>query len=516
MKSPEMSSHPSTPSELEFETETTEKSNNNNSLKTNLWKWLILVPILAGGISIWQILTPSSTPTAHSRNQTPPPKAVETMTLSVSTGTKKVKLLGQVEAGGKATLSPQIEGTVERIVVKEGDIVTPGMTVAILDDADAQINLAQAKARLVQEQSNLARLQVGTRPEIIRQREAELKAAQAREQEAQYNLNSLIALQPDLIAQRQAELETIKAREKEAQDNLQRIEGLSLEGALSERALVEAQSTAQAAHSQRLRAESVLKAQETQSHQTIAQGRTRLDNAKSDRLRQAAMLAEAKAGPTKEEIDAQRGVVNAVKAAVDQAKLSQERTKIKASVPGVVQSRQADPGDYLEVNDPILTLVSDRSLDIFLEVPESFSGQVREGMKVNLFARALQNWEKVTEITAVVPAADTNSRRQLVRVTLNNPPKNLLPGMAIQANLIIPILDSNTFTVPRDALTRRGEQWLLFKVNDDQAEQLEVELIADLGKEVIISHPQLQKGQSIVIRGGDGLKNNAVIKIVKS
>ena len=516
MKSPEMSSHPSTPPELEFETEKNEKSSNNNSIKTNLWKWLIIVPILAGGFGIWQILTPSPVPTAQSRNQTPPPKAVETMILSVSSGTREVRLLGQVEAGGKARLSPQIEGTVQKIVVKEGDKITPGMTVAILDDADAKIALAQAKARLVQEQSNLARLQVGTRPEIIRQREAEFNAAQAREQEAQENLNSLIALQPDLIAQRQAELETIKAREKEAQDNLQRIEGLSLEGALSERALVEAQSTAEATRNQRLRAESALKAQETESRQAIAAGRTRLDNAKSDRLRRTAMLAEAKAGPTQEEIDAQQGVVSAAKAAVDQAKLSLERTKIKASVSGVVQSRQADPGDYVEGNDPILTLVSDRSLDIFLEIPESFSGQVREGMRVNLSARALQNWQKVTEITAVVPTADTNSRRQLVRVTLNNPPKNLLPGMAIQANLIIPILDANTFTVPRDALTRRGEQWLLFKVNDDQATQLKVELIADLGKEVMISHPQLKQGQSIVIRGGDGLKDNAVIKIVES
>ena len=164
----------------------------------------------------------------------------------------------------------------------------------------------------------------------------------------------------------------------------------------------------------------------------------------------------------------------------------------------------------------ILNLVSDRSLDIFLEIPESLSGQVTEGMQVNLLARALPNWEKTTQITAVIPSANSNSRRQLVRISLSNPPEQLLPGMAIQADLIMPIVDANTFTVPRDSLTRRGDQWLLFTVDNNQAEQLEVELIEDLGEDVIISHPQLKQGQSIVIKGGDGLQDDATVTIIKS
>lgn len=214
MKSPEISSQPSTTTDLKFEEQKDEKTNNSQQKNSKLLKWLIPLAILGGGIAIGQIFTPSPTPTDQSSNQTPPPKPVETITLTVSNGKREVRLLGQVEAGGKATLSSQIDGTVQKIVVKEGDVITPGMTVAILDDADANIALAQAKARLVQEKSNLARLQVGTRPEIIRQREAELTAAQAREREALETLESLIALQPDLIAQRQAELEPSKLEKK--------------------------------------------------------------------------------------------------------------------------------------------------------------------------------------------------------------------------------------------------------------------------------------------------------------
>ncbi|EAZ92007.1 efflux RND transporter periplasmic adaptor subunit [Crocosphaera chwakensis] len=515
MKSTDLSSEQSSDSKLEFE-EQQEENRQNTTKNKQFPRWLIPIVILGGGITLWQIFSPLVIPTTETNNQTPPPKPVETVLLSSGQGNRQVRLLGQVEAGAKATLSSQVSGTVEKILVKEGDSITSGMIVAILDDADGKIALAEAQARLVQEQSNLERLEVGTRSEIIAQRKAELTSAQAREQEARDNLERLIALQPDLIAQGQAELESARSREKEAQDNLQRIKGLSLEGALSERALVEAEARADETRNQRLRAEAALKAEETSTRQDIAQAQTRLDNAKSDRLRATAILAEAQAGPTQEEIDAQRGVVNAAQAAVEQAKLRLERTKIRASVSGVVQSRQADPGDYVEVNDPILSLVSDRSLDIFLEIPESLSGQISEGMQVNLFARALPNWEKLTQITAVVPSANSNSRRQLVRVSLSNPPQKLLPGMAIQADLIMPIIDKDTFTVPRDALTRRGDQWLLFTVNNNQAEQLEVKLIEDLGKDVIISHPQLRKGQSIVIKGGDGLQDDATVTIIKS
>ena len=78
----------------------------------------------------------------------------------------------------------------------------------------------------------------------------------------------------------------------------------------------------------------------------------------------------------------------------------------------------------------------------------------------------------------------------------------------------MPIMEANTFTVPRDALTRRDERWVLFTVDDNQAQQLEVEMIADLGKEVIVSHPQLRQGQSVVIKGGDGLQDNTMVTIV--
>ncbi|ELS00710.1 RND family efflux transporter, MFP subunit [Xenococcus sp. PCC 7305] len=427
-----------------------EKQQNPHKKSNKFPGWLIVILLLGGGATLWRFSNSQVLPPVQTTSQGPPPRAVEVVELKSGTATRQVKLLGQVEAGEIATLSSQVNGRVERVLVKEGDRVTAGMTVAILDDADASLALAEAQARLAQEKGNLARLQVGTRPEII--------------------------------AQRQAELNTARARELEAQDNLERVASLTVEGALSQRVLVEA--------------------------------RTQADAATSEKLRITAILAEAQAGPTKEEIEAQQGLVAAAQAVVRQAELARQRSQVTAAFSGIVQSRSVNTGDYVEESDPILTIVSDRSLDIFLEVPESLSGQVATGMRVQLNARALANWQQETTITAVIPTADRASRRQLVRVSLNNPPPGLLPGMAIQASLAVPVDRANTFILPRDALTRRGEQWLVFTVNGNQAQQLEVEMVADLGQEIMIVNPELEAGQAVVVRGGDGLTDNATVKVV--
>lgn len=442
-----MTSTPDSPQgSPKLETQVTEQK------KSKLPGWLLAVLLLGGGgIALWQILTPDSAPTAQTVAQAPPPKAVTTIPLTSGTANRQIRLLGQVEAGERATLSPQIDGTVQRVLVREGDRITPGMTVAILDDADSRLALAEAQARLAQERGNLARLQVGTRPEVI--------------------------------AQRQAELDAARTRELEAKDNLERISGLTEDGALSRRALVEARAEA--------------------------------DTARSEKFRVEALLAEAQAGATKEEIDAQQGLVAAAQAAVEQAQLGMQRTEIKAPFSGIVQAREADPGDYLEVNDSLLTIVSDRTLDIFLELPESLSGQVAPGMTVSLNARALPNWQQEAEITAVVPTANTSSRRQLVRVSLDNPPPELLPGMAIQGNLAMPVENTDAFIVPRDALTRRGNEWLLFAVDGDRVRQINIEMIADMGQKVAVANSELQEGQSIVVTGGDGLIDNATVQVIE-
>lgn len=411
---------------------------------------LLLISIGINGIALFRIFSPAqqATKTATATAKTPPPRAVEVTTLARGNATRNVQLLGQVESPQQATIRAQTAGVVKQMLVQPGDRVTQGMTIAVLDDTEQKLALSQAQAQLAQQRSELARLEVGTRPEIVAQREAAVSAA--------------------------------RAREAEAVDNLKRRTALVKEGAIAQRLLVEA--------------------------------RAAVDNARGERLEAQAELAEAKAGFTREVIDAQKANVAAAMSVVNQAKLQIQRTGIKANSDGVVLQRQVSPGDYLQNGGEIITLVAGDKLDIFLELPEKLSSQVAAGTKVQLTARALPQWKGNATITGVVPSADAASRRQRVRVRLDNPPQGLLPGMAISGNLQL-AANTEGFVVSRDALTRKQDRWLVFAVEDSKAKEIEVEMVADMGQQVAISGNDLQPGQKIVLRGGDGLKDKAEVKV---
>lgn len=342
--------------------------------RRRLWAALAVVLMAAGGIATWRSLTTQPVSKPAVAQQGPPPRAVETIALTQGSSARQVQLLGQVEASERATVRAQTSGVVEDLLVQPGDRVEPGMTIAVLDDADQQLARSQAEARLAQERSNLARLTVGTRPEII--------------------------------AQRQAALSSATAREQEAIDNLKRTEALVQEGALSQRLLVEARSA--------------------------------VDAARGERLEAQAQLAEAQAGPIREEIEAQRATMAAAQAEVNRARLTQFRTQVKATAAGVVERRLASQGDYVQTNGEIVSLIAGDRLDVFLELPEELTGRVTAGMPIQLTSRALPQWNPRTTITAVVPAADATSRRQRVRVRLGNTEQRLLPGMAITGTLEMP------------------------------------------------------------------------------
>jgi multidrug efflux pump subunit AcrA (membrane-fusion protein) len=421
--------------------------------KRQIWRWLIPIALLGVGFFAWRSFTSSGNaqaPSGARPQQGPPPRPVELTTLQTGNAETRVKLNGQVEASQQSTIRAQTTGVVQEILVQAGDRIARGQAIATLDDSTQRLSVAESQAKLAQQRSNLARLEVGTRPEIIAQRKAALNAAEA--------------------------------RERAAQDNFKRSSDLVREGAISQRLLVEAQAG--------------------------------LDTARAQRLEAQAELAEAQAGPIQAEIEAQQANVAAATAALNQAQLDQSRTQVIATAAGTVQTRRVSQGDLVQAGGEIVTLIARDQLDIFLEVPENLTGQVRPGSTVELTTRGLPNWKQRSQISAIVPSADPASRRQRVRVQISNPPPGLVPGMAVEAALIQPSTRTG-FIVSRDVLTQRRNQWFVFTIEDDKAKPVRVEMIADMGQQVAIVSPDLRAGQAIVSRGGDGLQEGAAVRVVK-
>ena len=113
---------------------------------------------------------------------------------------------------------------------------------------------------------------------------------------------------------------------------------------------------------------------------------------------------------------------------------------------------------------------------------------------------------------ALALACAAIARRWMTDDAIPAPP-GLLAGMAVAGKLDIP-LNTPAFVISRDALTLRRDQWFVFAVADGKARQVQVELVADMGETVAIYNDALRPGQDIVVRGGDGLRDGAMVKIV--
>ena len=113
----------------------------------------------------------------------PPPEAVrpvKTMVVSAGDDVHVRTFPGKVEAAKKAELAFQVSGLLVSLPVKEGQTVKKGDTIAQLRQDEFQARLKTLQGQLDQARAGLRALQAGERAEVIQQREAAVRAAEAR------------------------------------------------------------------------------------------------------------------------------------------------------------------------------------------------------------------------------------------------------------------------------------------------------------------------------------------------
>ena len=82
---------------------------------------------------------------------------------------------GKIEPERSINISPKNAGVIKNLLVKEGDIVKKGQTLAYMDDSNLQGQLTQAKAGIASQEASLEKLKAGNRSEEIAQAKAQLE-----------------------------------------------------------------------------------------------------------------------------------------------------------------------------------------------------------------------------------------------------------------------------------------------------------------------------------------------------
>jgi RND family efflux transporter MFP subunit len=138
-------------------------------------------------------------------------------------------------------------------------------------------------------------------------------------------------------------------------------------------------------------------------------------------------------------------------AAADVANLEQQQTyeKVIAPFAGVVTERHADTGDLINAGNSgpgaeLFRVSKISTMRIFVPVPEQYSQEIRDGMRVSIELTELPGKRFDAAVTRSTRAINTASRTLQVEVDTPNPTGELLPGA--YANVHIQL------TVPKRSL----------------------------------------------------------------
>jgi RND family efflux transporter MFP subunit len=145
--------------------------------------------------------------------------AVEAAAVEIRSAQRLLEVTGTLQPYDKVTVSSEIDGPVQRVLVDLGDDVTPGQVLAEINPEEFRIQVEQARSRLQQARAQLG-IREGQDPRLVRNEDTpEVRRADAILEEAQQNFRRVGQLFEEKIGTQQS-VDQARAQLKSAQANL--------------------------------------------------------------------------------------------------------------------------------------------------------------------------------------------------------------------------------------------------------------------------------------------------------
>lgn len=193
--------------------------------------------------------------------------------------------------------------------------------------------------------------------------------------------------------------------------------------------------------------------------------------------------------------------------ALRRAETELERTEVKAPFAGRIVSQESQIGEFASPGAGVVRLVDTGGLEVTARAPAALARNISPGdaVTVSYGAESLE-----AELRAVVPVGDERSRMLELRLAL--PESDWYIGSAVR--VVLPAAAARVVTAaPRDALVLRADRVSVFVIEaDNTARRVTVEL-GDAEGDFIEIIGDVEPGQSVVIRGGERLRDGQPVSI---
>lgn len=164
---------------------------------------------------------------------------------------------------------------------------------------------------------------------------------------------------------------------------------------------------------------------------------------------------------------------------------------------GVVTTINANPGQIVAANVPLLTIMDESTVVVHAKVPLVNLGQVRSGQSATVTPSALPELSVPGLVTAVIPQADPQTDTFEVWVSVVNTHQALLPGMSAFVHIQS---TTDAFALPRLAVLNVDSNPQVFVVDDSQRARLRsVHVIGRTPDLVYVDHGLATDDQVVLV-----------------
>jgi RND family efflux transporter MFP subunit len=478
---------------------------------------------------------------------------------SVTTGPieKRIEVNGSLVALRDVIVGAKQAGRLAQVLPHEGDRVTAGQVVAILDTADLQAQVQQAQANIQaaitkQQQAIAARQQavnaVAQARNAVRNAETTTrwtdKTTSSAVQVAQGALDTAIqrlsvtkqGARPQERQQAEEAVASAKANYEKARSDLKRYQALFREQAVSQSQLDEKQAAfdgAQASYNSAQQSLSLIREGARQedirtAELAVQSARDGLERAKADRdqvqlRREDVQTAKSNLESSRVGVRAADAGVEAAKAGVAQARAAlrivQEGLNyayIKSPINGIVAERRAEPGSQLGGGGTVLRIVDPSSVYFQAVLSESQYGDIRLGQPADVSIDAIP--ETTTRpipgrVSRLLPVASAAARSFTVRIDLPVDAR-MRPQMFARGRILADVHRAATL-VPKDAVlfdpgTRKAR---VFVAKSGKADQREVRVGLSNPRYVEIIGDAVTTSDKVIVAGQTSLQDGDTIRV---
>jgi len=218
--------------------------------------------------------------------------------------------------------------------------------------------------------------------------------------------------------------------------------------------------------------------------------------------------------------NANKSIVEADNAAVEQYSALVSFEKIYAPFDGVITARNTDIGDLINsgsgtgVKTDLFHIAQPGKLRVYVNVPEEYSQGIKTGMTADLTLAEFPGRKFQGQLVRTAEAIEMTTRTLLVEIDVDNPSGTLLTGSYAEVHLAVPTRAS-TFLLPVNTLIFRSEGLHVATVKDGKVVLIAVTPGHDFGNQIEII-AGLKPDDQVIINPPDSIVSGQAVQVVQA